>query len=339
MCHIKLIVLYYPDRARVIVSSANLSQLDWTRYDNTFFVQDFKPGAGGEFGVQLRKVYASFGLSTHPAVDMLAMYDLSSAARLVASWPLSPVAKGWQAMEECGLGRLSRVTREMGVGTCSIEAQGSSLAAYDKRWLDQFALVASGASSGALPLPRNEKRASWPDIRILFPTQRWVESESLDGISGGGCFFGRADGFEERGMRHLYAQPESKRGRLFIHAKCLLAHAVHAASEEPGGEAPRKRAKHSHSHDHSTDAYPSATGRPPAGWIYAGSANFTRAAWGTISGTPASPTLSVSNWELGVVVPFNAVLDGSPFDAVPYHRPITPYSATDTPWDVRTVNW
>lgn len=307
--HIKLVVLYYHDRLRVVVSSGNLTPLDWMRYDNTFYIQDFARGmASGDFWVQLKRVYASFGIKKHPAVDMLSAYDLGKAgAHLVASWPIAHTVKGWDKMAACGLGRLHHVARKLQVGDCTLEAQGSSLAAYDRRWLEQFWLVACGCDPAVLPLPRTNPKAPapWPPIRILFPTQRWVEEESVDGIGGGGCFFGRADEFERRGLRHLFAQPDCIRGRLFMHAKCILAECT--------------------SGDHK------------GGWVYAGSANFTRAAWGTISGTRVEPTLSLSNWELGVVVPLDAHLDCSPLDAVPYRRPVRPYGPTDTPWDVRTL--
>lgn len=326
--HAKLVVLFYQERVRVIVSSANFTQLDWTRYDNTFFVQDFRAGSGGEFGVQLRRLFATFGIKTHAAVDLLSEYDFSSAASLVASWPIARVAKGWSEMEACGLGRLHAVVRRMYTGKCTLEAQGSSLAQYDRRWLEQFSAVASGLDTAHFPLPRSTDSAPWPPVRILFPTQRWVENEALQGIGGGGCFFGRADGFEQRGMRHLYAQPESKRGRLFMHAKSLLAKRV----EKQGGSADIQAKS---AQDRSAAEY-RATMMPPSGWLYAGSANFTRAAWGTISGSRTAPTLSVSNWELGVVVPLDADLDCCPLDAVAYAG-ACPYGPTDTPWDVRTV--
>lgn len=36
----------------------------------------------------------------------------------------------------------------------------------------------------------------------------------------------------------------------------------------------------------------------PVGWTYLGSSNFTRAAYGNISGSAAKPTMSTLNWEL-----------------------------------------
>ena len=70
------------------------------------------------------------------------------------------------------------------------------------------------------------------------------------------------------------------------------------------------------------------------GYVYLGSHNFTRAAWGTISGTQAQPTQSLSNWELGIVLPLT---EYDAWDAIPYNRHIEPYGADDIPWDASNL--
>lgn len=276
--------------------------------------------SGSAFRTQLERVLASLSVpTTHPAMRALASYSYERAtAHLVASWPLAPVARGWPEIEQVGLGRLAYLVRTWNLAlpsTMHLEAQGSSLAAYDRRWLEQFYLVAAGADRSVLPLPAQRRdgpspewvRASgidgWPPVRILFPTQHWVEHESVEGRMGGGCFFGRADEYHKRGLRHLYAQPVSHRGNILMHAKSLLA-----IDEK----------------------------EPAHGWVYMGSHNFTRAAWGTLAGTREEPTLSLSNWELGVAMPLS-LLESDPMDAVPYRRPVQPYGLTDEPWDARTL--
>ena len=268
------------------------------------------------------RVLASLSVpETHPAVQALGTYTFEHAcAHLVASWPLAPVARGWHEIKRVGLGRLAHVVRHLGTPKhtrgLQLEAQGSSLAAYYRRWLEQFYLVASGMPlTRLLPLPSHRGDGASPDfvrvtgdrglpnVRILFPTQRWVEHESVEGPIGGGCFFGKVDDFHKRALHELYAQPVSHRGQLMMHAKSLLA-----TYNDP----------------------------PTCGWVYLGSANFTRAAWGTISGSREQPTLSVSNWELGVVFPLDSA-DVNAMDAVPYRRPVTPYAPRDTPWDVRSL--
>lgn len=275
--------------------------------------------SGTDFLHQLQRVLVSLSLPTrHPAYLDMTQYSFTHAtAHLVASWPTGPTAKGWTDMERAGLPRLGRVVRMLGAPFSvhlHLEAQGSSLGAYDRRWLEQFYVMASGAAPrGLFPFtsrrgdgPTNDfqqctKLTGWPDLQILFPTQTWVEKKSVEGRLGGGCFFGKADDFEKKQWRHLYAQPVSQRGSLMMHAKSILA--TFDDQDMPG-------------------------------WVYLGSANFTRAAWGAIAGTKDAPTLSISNWELGVVLPLHS--DGLPFDpmdAVPYRRPVEPYAASDTPWD------
>ena len=140
----------------------------------------------------------------------------------------------------------------------------------------------------------------WPPIQILFPTQSYVEHKSVEGRQGGGCFFGKPDDFHRRQLRGLFAQPISERGHLLIHAKSILV---------------------------TNDTYSN-------GYVYLGSHNFTRAAWGTVSGTPEHPTQSLSNWELGVVLPLS---HKDAWDAILYQRPAQPYGAHDAPWDANSL--
>ncbi|WFD25975.1 hypothetical protein MNAN1_000948 [Malassezia nana] len=335
--HVKLVLLFYPTHLRVLISSGNLTPLDWSRYENLVYVQDFPSEAhavslpppdarssGPAFRTQLERVLTSLSVpETHPIMRALRSYSFAHAtAHLVASWPLAPVARGWAAVEQVGLGRLAYLVRQWGMTPSPVmhlEAQGSSLSAYDRRWLEQFYLIATGADSSVLPLPTRRGdgpspdwvRATgihgWPPVRILFPTQRWIEQESVEGPRGGGCFFGRADEFHKRSLRPLMAQPVSHRGHILIHAKSLLC--INETA-------------------------------PDQGWVYMGSHNFTRAAWGTLSGTHEEPTLSLSNWELGVAMPLSLVEWGShPMDAVPYRRPVQPYGEDDAPWDAQTCLW
>ncbi|GAB5587517.1 hypothetical protein Unana1_02417 [Umbelopsis nana] len=74
------------------------------------------------------------------------------------------------------------------------------------------------------------------------------------------------------------------------------------------------------------------------GWVYIGSHNSTTAAWGktTLSRDTKEPKISMSNWELGVVLPISAngrdekhICDGIP---VPFVRPAEKYLPNQEPW-------
>lgn len=276
-------------------------------------------GSGEEFYREWERVLTSLSIpESHAIRHALQQYHFRRArAHLVASWPITSVARGWHDIEQAGLGRLGRVARTVcpnaPVPGMRIEAQGSSLASYDRRWLEHFYLVACGYSPSKV-VPIASKRAehaspeftrvtgssNWPAIQVLFPTQSYVEHVSVEGSMGGGCFFGKPEEFLKRGLRCLYAQPVSSRGHLLMHAKSLLVT----------------------NHDNS------------CGYVYLGSHNFTRAAWGTISGTQAQPTQSLSNWELGIVLPLT---EYDAWDAIPYNRHIEPYGADDIPWDASNL--
>ncbi|WFD30932.1 hypothetical protein MSPP1_001958 [Malassezia sp. CBS 17886] len=324
--HVKLLLLFHATFVRVVISTGNLTQTDWSRYENMFYVQDFpqRPAsvappphaAGDAFLRELEHVLFSLSLPpTHAVMLFLRRYSYAdAAAHLVASRPLAPVAKGWAEVQRWGLGRLACVVQQLGVRPReplpALEAQGSSLASYDRRWLEQFYLVALGVDPAHLPLPAGRTpsvsrafarlanvppTSAWPPVRVLFPTQKWVEEESVEGKRGAGCFFGKPQEFYRRELRPVFYQPVSQRGAILMHAKCLLM-------------------------EHS--------------WVYMGSANFTRAAWGTLGGAPDAPTLSLSNWELGVVLPWGTRMAA---DAVPYERPARAYAADDAPWDIQTM--
>lgn len=222
-------------------------------------------------------------------------------------------------MQRAGLSRLGDVVRSLGppIPSMQLEAQGSSLGVYDRRWLEHFYLVAAGyAPQGYLPLtsrysgPWASKEftertglPSWPSLRILFPTERYVRNTFVEGPDGAGSFFSKPDDFVKRELRPLFYQPVSNRGDVLMHAKCLLA-----------------------------------TGPEHAGWVYLGSANFTRAAWGTLAGKPDQPTQSINNWEMGVVLPLDSPdLEGSAWDAVPYRRPVEAYGVSDLPWSANRL--
>ncbi|WFC95175.1 hypothetical protein MBRA1_001822 [Malassezia brasiliensis] len=321
--HSKLLLLFFATHVRVVISTGNLSQVDWSRYENV----DFPPhptepasqrSSGIEFRVQLERVLQSLSLPrSHPVFEGLQAYSFeSAAAHIVASWPVSKVT-GWREIARAGIGRLHHVVRTLGmhIPHMNLEAQGSSLGVYERRWLEQFYLMACGSDvQGVVPLPRRTAPGAspeltrltgcteWPHMTILFPTQTYVQERFVEGPPGAGCFFAKPDDFRKKELRPLFGQPVSCRGDILMHAKCLVGQAE------------------------------------GTGWVYLGSANFTRAAWGTIAGTTSAPTLSLNNWELGVVLPLDSPdIEGSAWDAVPYRRPVEAYGAQDTPWDIGTL--
>ncbi|KAK0523151.1 hypothetical protein OC842_006243 [Tilletia horrida] len=277
--------------------------------------------------------------------------------------------------------------------------------------------------------------ATWPPVRVCFPTKRWVVEEAVEGPGGAGTFFGKKDKFMEGSWKHLFYQPVSKRGNIMMHAKILLAlqpgFELDDALTVPGwapfgsskggqtlpnnGSGAKGRSASdsilvSDSDDDPTDpdseeedertaaaaaagikrstAAPSALGQKgkarlmevdeeteserdqlvendddngadersepeTIGWVYTGSHNFTASAWGTLTDKKEVPSLSMSNWEVGIVLPlFDARDRPQPtssgttdvFDlhahistlarnVITYRRPLQQYGADDIVWD------
>ena len=155
----------------------------------------------------------------HPALTKMSDYDMQTTceARIVASIPTSKPITGWSEMEHVGLARLAKVVKDILGGKArkgvSLEAQGSSMGLYSTRWLQQFHIISSGISlPGVLPLPpaarankawaravSRKESEKWPPIKLLFPSDSWVKTQSVQGPLGALTFFGKARQSVEKG--------------------------------------------------------------------------------------------------------------------------------------------
>lgn len=345
--HMKFIMLYYEDRLRLMILSGNLVDYDWSRIENTAFIHDFHKLPSGEkdsssaYGSQMRRVLSSLSVPAgHFAMRMMETYQMESycEAQIVASLPTFTPVAGWNAIEELGVGRLAKVVRDM-LGSSDkmiIETQGSSMGSYSPRWLQQIHLACSGADyKRFLPLPPGAKASKawasatgcresekWPPIRLLFPSDKWVKTQSIEGTDGALTFFGKSKIAVEKGFIELLHQPVSVRGNIMMHHKAILA--IRQAAEQ--------------------NAYTDSRDSNVVGWAYMGSHNLTQAAWGNISSPKqgSEPQMSINNWELGIVVPLRAKdmaqfnkpePDSMAANIVTWRRPVHRYANGDIPWD------
>lgn len=64
--------------------------------------------------------------------------------------------------------------------------------------------------------------------------------------------------------------------------------------------------------------------------------NSTSAAWGKLSTPAGQPSLSINNYELGVIIKISATsdrdLESKVSNLVTYQRPLTVYNRNDVPW-------
>ena len=107
--------------------------------------------------------------------------------------------------------------------------QGSSIGAYNAAWLGEFVLSGKGGSPEASLNASKSRRAATPmpssnTLKILFPTQDWVQKSVL-GEGGGGTMFCRKRSWEAAKFpRNLFHESRSRRGRVLMHSKVRGAH-------------------------------------------------------------------------------------------------------------------
>ncbi|TPX65504.1 hypothetical protein SpCBS45565_g05164 [Spizellomyces sp. 'palustris'] len=263
-----IVFVYPPEPAgyswflRVVIGSGNLVEYDWEVLENVLWVQDF-PVLEAEtkehaFGKDLIEVLRLMRVPESVAKE-LAHVDFGSAkVSLVASVPGNHAT---DTLSKWGHMRMRDITKQMMTKHVTddepvVTYATSSLGSLSVSWLYQFYESASGHTfDTTVNVP--------PNIKILYPTQRTVDTSKL-GPKGAGTitfhrkFWTRAD-FPKSVLHDLKS---IKRPGALSHAKIIKC--------------------------------TSKTG----GWFYCGSHNATSSAWGTI----VKGKLRISNWELGVVM-------------------------------------
>lgn len=154
--HMKFLLLFYEDRLRLIILSGNMIEYDWRVIENTAFIHDFPRLAKGQhdvtsdYGTQMKSVLCSLSVPDgHPAMRLLSSYNMASTceARIVSSQPTLKPITGWSNIEKLGLGRLSKIVREiLGSGKkqdLTIEAQVSGLFEEGSAFFEMLTYIAS----------------------------------------------------------------------------------------------------------------------------------------------------------------------------------------------------
>ncbi|KXS20000.1 phospholipase D/nuclease [Gonapodya prolifera JEL478] len=317
--HVKLMLLIFQDCLRVVITSANLTQRDWSTVDNVVFVQDFPPRASPfaalpSFGDYLHK-YLKL-LTEHKFVEVLKEYDFSSAkAELVGS---TPAAHSF-GIDFCGLGRLAAVTKKLGFKPkegYNVEYQTSSLGALKLPWLHLF----YAACAGSLPHSPSTS-APPPPFRVLFPTSDSVLAAGRRGSFPEGC---EAICLERKWYeapmfpKSVLRDSVSTRPGAISHAKVMVV-------ERNAGKTLKDQSRENNGSGEAAEVKDGVKG-----WVYYGSHNCTQSAWGTIakSRTTSQRECRTNNYELGVLIPLREG-DNPPF--VPYKRPPEEYG-TRQPW-------
>ncbi|OSD00730.1 phospholipase D/nuclease [Trametes coccinea BRFM310] len=329
--HMKFMLLFYKTgRLRVVVSTANLVDYDWRDIENSVWVQDVPKRAEPittlaksdkeDFPSTMVRVLHALNVAPalvnmlrndHPNLPLQRLEDLRTHwdfSRVKAALVPSIAGKheGWPKVILTGHTRLMKSLIDMGAATPQgkelvLECQGSSIGSYSSTWMNEFYRSARGESTQSwLDMPKGRRaKVPYPPVKILFPTTQYVR-ESVLGEAGGGTMFCRRKQWEATNFpRDLFHQSRSKRGRVLMHSKMILA----TFRDKRGTLDNQSRASTASQSQSSQEDDEYEDKDSLVGWLYMGSHNFTPSAWGTLSGSGFTPTLNVTNYELGIVIP------------------------------------
>ncbi|PWN27015.1 phospholipase D/nuclease [Jaminaea rosea] len=340
--HIKMLLLVYQDRLRLVISTGNLNRIDWESLENAAWVQDFPllpPGAAASLSAQgtdvkdqLVRVLRGMDVpAAHPVSRALQRYNFDKGPTLVASIPRRTAYQGRNEISLVGLGRLADQARKLlgDRAQVEVEAQGSSMGSYSQRWLQQFHLVATGSSSGSSAelkldvLPPSGKAATKAYLDLVGkPTQasKMDRAAVLKRHDDTGkddeaawppikVLFPSRDfvvhqsvGGAAGGGCH-FGKPEA-----FTKWKHLCYHARAERHEgvlmHQKGVLVVKKGREVEQTAGSSSSH-SKDEEETIGYVVMTSANFGQNAWGNLSrpSAQAGIQLSVNNWELGVILP------------------------------------
>ncbi|OBZ74283.1 putative tyrosyl-DNA phosphodiesterase [Grifola frondosa] len=339
--HMKL--FYKTGRVRIVVSTANLVEYDWRDIENSVWIQDLPkrpspiahdPKANDFAAAMVRVLHASE--STDETIgDLRTHWDFTKVkVHLVPS--IAGKHEGWPKVILSGHTALMRAVRDMGGRPDKgkdvvLECQGSSIGNYSTQWMNEFHCSARGDSAESwLDAPKSRRmKLPFPPVKILFPTAATVR-ESVLGEPGGGTMFCRRNQWQgAKFPRELFYQTKSKRGRVLMHSKMILA-----TFRDSSNIFGHNRAASSDSETETEEEEEEEDNEPTTkliGWVYVGSHNFTPSAWGTLSGSAFNPTLNIINYELGILLPLRTEDEANKIAC--WERPPKKYAlGKDEPW-------
>ncbi|KAJ7257561.1 tyrosyl-DNA phosphodiesterase-domain-containing protein [Mycena haematopus] len=217
----------------------------------------------------------------------------------------------------------------------------SSIGTYTPPWLAVFRLCAAGRA-GALQAWLDRGRKKTPPqgpTRILFPTLETVRGTVM-GEAGAGTIFCRRGQWTkiaalvaDTNMGLQMRDAKSRSGGVGMHTKMILGTLRAPPEPEVDPEATESDTESDSSSDIEVLEDDGKGGKgqgKPHAWLYVGSHNFTPSAWGTLSGSGFSPILTVSNYELGVVMRLDTSEEVQ--RSVAWEQPARRYGKGDVPW-------
>ncbi|KAL0484993.1 tyrosyl-DNA phosphodiesterase [Acrasis kona] len=318
--HAKLMLLEFPKFLRVVVSSANLTTFDWDCYTQCIWVQDFprlkkdQKVTSNSFQKDLCEFWSH--LTCKLPHEWLKRYDFSEAkVDLVPSVPGYHTGKAKTQYGHMCIRNLikNNITAQQAqvLKDKDLYFQMSSIGTLGTKWLSEFAKSANVDYVPVLPAKQKKLTASETSssscvnqLKIVFPSVETVKSSTL-GLRAGGMIHLKLNAysgkeFPTHALCDYQSNLKSQEGNL-AHAKIMV---------------------------HKSDPT-LANGR--VGWVYAGSHNFSMAAWGRLQKDETQ--LQISNYELGVF--FKNL---PPNFQLPFKTPAKSYGKNDKPFILDEVN-
>lgn len=303
--HSKVMALEYPGFLRIVVTSANMMDLDTVLGDNSWYIHDLprlsKPSTTiPEFERALWDHLLALGCPrSYVDSKLKGRFDFSRVlVRLVTSEP--------RAGPEFGIHRLRSVVSDLNkeldekidAGNTKMEVCSGSIGRLSSDWQRDFWLHDFFAACTGFAVPTDPSPDCVPPIQVVFPTRsdaaQWAHGDGDGpGNIGSHLFWNAAPPT----VRALFAHYASRDAGCMFHMKLYLA----------------------------LDASDPTSARPR--WVYVGSANLSAGAWGASGRSP-------SNYECGVLVPGEVLRRlrapasrGASWESgvVPYMRPARPY--------------
>ncbi|KAI0944736.1 hypothetical protein AcW1_002374 [Taiwanofungus camphoratus] len=354
-----MLLFYKSGRLRIVISTANLIELDWRDIENTVWLQDLPARSSPiahdpkaeDFATAMIRVLRAVNVAPalisqlrngHPNLPMQRLEDLRThwdfskiKVHLVPS--IAGKHEGWPKVILAGHTALMKVLKDMGATPekgreMTLECQGSSIGTYSTQWMNEFYCSARGESAQSWLDQSKARRAKlpYPPVKILFPTLRTVRESALGEPGGGTMFCRRNQWVAAKFPRELFHQSKSKRGKVLMHTKMILATFCKPSINLHRSAGSSREDSEMENEENGSD-FEQSVQTKLAGWVYVGSHNFTPSAWGTLSGSAFNPTLNITNYELGIVMPLKSGKDADRIAC--WERPSKKYIlGKDEPW-------
>lgn len=298
--HSKLMLLFHPEKLRIAIPTANLLNFDWGetgQMENSVFMIDLPrlPEASETedltfFGKELMFFLEKQGLD-HDVRSGVLNFDFAATIGMAFIHTTGGVHYREEA-ERTGLLGLSRAVNELDLATADLEVDfaASSIGQLNDKYLRDLHLAARGdlknlaaqasaAKSKATkdffkPKTAIQTKSLRETIRIYFPTKETVKA-STAGSAGTLCLQRK---YFEAGTfpRSCFRDYKSTRSGLLSHNKILCARGKKVL---PNG------------------------GIEDVAWVYVGSSNTSKSAWGELPADRSVKRITCRNWECGVLLP------------------------------------